>query len=329
MKKLLVLVLMVCVFISVSAVNSQIKAQSTYDLEVSTNLGETGTVGKALNYFVEQVNEKTDGRINARAYFGSELGTQSEQVEMAKTGSLDMVVSAPGTGMGVWEPQLVMFEFPYLFEDNEHYRRVLKAMTDDVNELVTPYGFTAVAGQSMGARNILTIEPVESLSDMKGLKMRGPNSVYVDMFEALGAAGTTTDWNEIYTALQTGVIDGMESSPSAIYSMKFYEAANNMTVTNHVFATVYYFFNTDWLESLPADLREIVLESANDAANYQADIDDESQEKALQAMIDEGLNVIELEDKSAWVDACSGMLAEYRAKGDDWNQFIDKLLSVK
>jgi TRAP-type C4-dicarboxylate transport system substrate-binding protein len=205
--------------------------EQVYQLRTSTNLAKAGTIGLALEYFVNLVNEKSGGRIKATANYGAELGTQGEQVKMCRSGSLEMVVAVPGTGPGVWVPQLVMFEFPFLFKDNEHYRRVLKGMTDEVMRLVEPYGFIATAGQSQGIRHMLTIDPVKSLADMKNKKMRGPNPVYISMFECLGASGTTTDWNEIYTALQTKMINGMEASPSSIYSMKFHEVAKNMTMT--------------------------------------------------------------------------------------------------
>jgi C4-dicarboxylate-binding protein DctP len=301
----------------------------TYKLRTSTNTARSSTIGRALDYFVKQVNQQSKNRIKATANFGSELGTQSEQVEMTGTGSLEMVVAAPGTGLGGWVPQLVMFEFPYLFKDNAHYRRVLKGMTNEVSRLVAPYGFTAASGQSQGARDMLTVKPVKSLEDMKGLKMRGPNSVYISMFNALGASGTTTDWSEIYTALQTKIIDGMESAPSSINSMKFYEVAPNLTITNHIIACTYYFYNTKWLKRLPKDLQKIVLNCAEDAAAYQAKIDDVDQTKALKEMKARGVKVWQLHDADKWVRACSGMLAEYRAKGPAWNDFINKLLAIK
>src|SRR5690554_5849084 len=260
-KKLLVALMLVCFVGTLSLFAQGSQESKVYNLRTSTNLAPGGTVGKGLAYFVELVNEASDGRIKATANYGSELGSQREQVEMAQTGSLEMVVAAPGTGPGVWVPELMMFEFPYLFEDNDHYLRVLKGMEEEVSNLVKPHGFTAVAGRSMGSRHMMTNKPINQLSDLAGLKMRGPNAVYISMFNRLGASGTTTDWNEIYNAISTGVIDGMEASPSMIYSMRFHEVANYMAETNHIMAAVYYFFNTDWLESLPEDLREIVLDA--------------------------------------------------------------------
>ena len=300
-----------------------------YELRASTNLAATGTVGKGLQKFVDLVNERAQGRIEALANFGSELGSQSEQVEMCKIGALEMVVAAPGTGPGTWVPELMMFEFPFLVNDNEHYRRVLDGVEDEVSKRLEPHGFIAMAGQSQGARHMLTVKPVKSIEDMKGLKMRGPNAIYIDMFKKLGAAGTTMDWNEIYTALQTKVIDGMEASPSMIHSMRFEDEAKYMAVTNHIIACVYYFFNKDWYQSLPEDLQKLVSDCADEAAAYQAKLDDEDQVKALAEMQASGLIVTAIEDIEKWKEACAPMLSEYKAKGENWKSFIEKIQAIK
>jgi C4-dicarboxylate-binding protein DctP len=325
MKKRIAIALLVLV-VTAGIVGAQGK---TYQLRTSTNLAGTGTIGKGLAYFVDLVNKKSSGRIKAVANFGAELGSQAEQVEMARTGSLEMVVSAPGTGPGTWVPQLMMFEFPFLFTDNDHYLRVLKGLEAEVSALVKPYGFIATAGQSMGSRHMLTKKPVTKLADIANMKMRGPNAVYISMFKSLGAAGTTMDWNEIYTALQTGVIDGMEASPSMINSMKFQDVAKNLTITDHIIACVYYFFNEKWYNSLPADLQKIVMDCAQEAAQYQAKLDEADQVAALDKIKAAGVTVHVPADKAKWVEACKPMLAEYRAKGPAWNSFIDKMLAIK
>ena len=328
MKKVLLVVMVLALSVSLFASGSG-ESDGTYQLRASTNLASNGTVGMALTRFVELVNEKSGGRIEATANYGSELGSQAEQVEMCRMGSLELVVAAPGTGPGTWVPQLMMFEFPFIFKDNEHYRRVLKGMEDEVSALVEPYGFIAMAGQSQGSRDILTIKPVTKLEDMHNLKMRGPNAVYISMFEHLGASGTTMDWNECYTALQTGVIDGLEASPSMINSMKMQDVAPNLAITNHVIACVYYFFNSDWFNSLPEDLQQIVRECAEEATAYQAEIDDADQEASLEAMREEGVNIVEIQDRDKWIEACAPMLDEYRAMGDEWNTFIDQILAIE
>lgn len=300
-----------------------------YELRTTTNQAQTGTIGKALEFFCKTVEEKSGGRIKTTANFGSELGSQSEQVEMCQAGALELVLAAPGTGPGVWVPELQMYEFPFLFDSNDQYREITRAMEDEVNNRLGEYGFYTYGTMSMGSRDMLTVSPVTSLEDMKGLKMRGPNAVYISMFESLGASGTTMDWNEVYTALQTKVMDGMEASPSMINSMKFQDNAKNLAITNHCMACIQFYFNADWFKGLPEDLQQIVKESVDETEAYQDALDDEDNEAALEVMKSEGVVITELQDIDKWVEACQPMLEEYRAKGDNWNSFIDMIIELK
>lgn len=176
---------------------------------------------------------------------------------------------------------------------------------------------------------MLTVAPVTKLEDMKGLKMRGPNAVYISMFDSLGASGTTMDWNEVYTALQTKVMDGMEASPSMINSMKFQDNAKYLALTNHCMACIQFYFNDSWFKSLPEDLQQIIKDSVDETEAFQDALDDSDNEKALEAMKAEGVTVTELSDLDKWVEACAPMLDEYRQKGDNWNTFIDMIIELK
>ncbi len=304
--------------------------KTVYKLRSSTNLAPTGTVGRGLQFFVDDVNKAGGGRIAATANFGSELGNQREQVEMCKTGSLEMVVSAPGTGPGAYVPQLQAVDLPYLFKDEEHFVRVLNGIEGEVSRLLAPHNFIAVGGQNMGFRHMLVKKrPIGTPKDLQGLKMRGPNPVFVQMFAALGASGVTTDWNDIYNALQTGVIDGMEASPDMIYSMKFQEQAKYLSKTNHNASCVFYFFNKKWYESLPADIQKIVMDSARKAAAYQNKIDLEAEKASLQKMIDQGVIVNEVKDVNEFVKLTQPMMDRFKACGPEWRDFIDKITAIK
>lgn len=300
-----------------------------YELRSTTNQAQTGTIGQALEFFCKTVEEKSNGRIKTTANFGSELGSQSEQVEMCQAGALELVLAAPGTGPGVWVPELQMYEFPFLFDSNEQYREITRAMEDEVNSRLGQYGFYTYGTMSMGSRDMLTVSPVTKLEDMKGLKMRGPNAVYISMFDALGASGTTMDWNEVYTALQTKVMDGMEASPSMINSMKFQDNAKNLAITNHCMACIQFYFNDNWFKSLPEDLQQIIKDAVDETEDFQDALDDSDNEKALEAMKEEGVTITELSDLDKWVEACGPMLDEYRQKGDNWNSFIDQIIELK
>jgi len=304
--------------------------EDVYHLRASTNLADTGTVGKALQYFVDEINEVSDGRILATANFGSELGGQREQVEMMRTGSLEMVAASPPSVLSAFVPQLLALNIPYLFEDEAQFAEVLEAMEDEISQLLEPFNIVTIGGQNMGFRHVLIApRPVYSPDDFRGLNMRGPNPVYVEMFERLGASGVTTDWTDVYTSLQTGVIDGMEASPDMIYSMRFHEQAQYLSKTFHIAAAVYYSFNKEWLESLPADLYEIVVDTARKAAAYQNEIDLQAQQDSLQKMMDEGVKVNEVDDLSEFADLTAPMVESFRERGPEWADFIDKILAAR
>lgn len=306
------------------------KEQQTYRMRTSTNLGPGGTVGRALKFFVETAEKDSGGKIKGTANFGSELGTQREQVEMAKTGSLEMVISAPGTGPGAYVPQLQAIDLPYLFKDEAHFVRVLNGVEGEISRLLAPHNFVAVGGQNMGFRHMLIKKrPVFEPADLKGLKMRGPNPVFVQMFQALGASGVTTDWTDVYTSLQTGVIDGMEASPDMIYTMKFHEQAKFLSKTFHNASCVFYFFNKKWLESLPADLQKTVVEAARKAAAYQNKIDLEAQQASMQKLIAEGVKVNEVKDINDFKKLTAPMMDTFKARGAEWVDFITKLTSIQ
>jgi len=326
-RKQLMVILCIIVLLATSSISA---FSSEYTMRLTTPLGRSGSVGQGLIRFAELVEERSEGRISTSTYFAGELGTQREMVEMVIDGSLE-VVTALASDPARWVPQLSLFEFPYIYKDEAHLVRVLDTLEEEVSRLLEPHNMFAVGGQNMGFRFMLNrVRPIYTLEDIKGLKMRGPNPVYVGMFEAMGASGTTTDWSEIYGALQTGVIDGMEASPDMIYSMRFHEVARYMSKTYHIAACVYYLIGKSWFQSLPADLQEIVMESARDAAAYQNALDMEIHEVSLQKMIDEGLKINEVNDINEFIHAVEDWKEEYVAKrGSEWIDLYEKIMAVE
>lgn len=305
-------------------------AATTYEMRLATPLAKTGSVGLGLKQFADLVAQRSDGRVKTFVTYAGELGTQREQVEMLHDGSLE-VVTTLASGTASYVPQLGLFEFPYIYNDEAHLVRVLDTLEDEVSRLLAPHNFIAIGGQNMGFRHMLnSVKPISTVADLQKLKMRGPNPVYVGMFEALGATGTTTDWSEIYNAIHTGVIDGMEASPDMIYSMKFHEVAKYMSKTNHIAACVYYMIRKDWFEGLPEDLQKIVITSAREAAAYQNALDIEVQGQSLQKMIAEGLQVNEVKDITEFQTTLAAFKENYvKAKGPEWVDLYNKIKAVE
>lgn len=304
--------------------------EEKFQMRASTPLSQHGTVGKGLKRLCDLVEEKSGGRITTRVFYTGQLGNQREQVEMVHDGSLE-VVTTLASGTGRYVPQLAIFEFPYIYKDEAHLVRVLDTLEGEVSRLLAPHNFVAFGGQNMGFRHMLNKKrPIRTLADMQGLKMRGPNPVYVEMFKAFGSSGTTTDWSEIYNAIQTGVIDGMEASPDMIYSMKFHEQAKYLSKTYHIAACLYYMIRKDWFDSLPPDLQSIVVEASREAAAYQNQLDLEDQSKSMEQLVQEGVIVNEVEDLEAFKAVQAQFKERYiREKGPAWADLYDKILAVE
>jgi C4-dicarboxylate-binding protein DctP len=324
-----VVTLVAAIFVVALAGAVEVQAQ-TFTMRTSTPLSQYGSVGKGLKRFADLVAEESGGRIKTTVNYAGELGSQRETVEMLRDGSLE-VVTTLATGTASWVPQLGLFEFPYIYKDEAHLVRVLNALEGEVSRLLAPHNFIAVGGQNMGFRHMMNRrKPIVRVADLKGLKMRGPNPVYVGMFNALGASGMTTDWSEIYTALQTGVIDGLEASPDMLLSMKFHEQAKYLSKTNHIAACVYYMLRKDWYEGLPKDLQGVVMKAAREAAAYQNKLDVEAQGAALQKMVAEGLQVNEVASVKEFQTVLESFKANYvKEKGSQWKDLYDKIVAVQ
>ena len=185
----------------------------------------------------------------------------------------------------------------------------------------------------MGFRHMLNKKrPIVTVADMKGLKMRGPNPVYVGMFNALGASGTTTDWSEIYGAIQTGVIDGMEASPDMIYSMKFHEVAP-VSEQDEPYRRLRLLHDPQGLarSRFPRICRKIVLDSARQAAAYQNELDNKVQSESLQ---EDGRRRPQGErgerTSTEFMKTLETFKQSYvKEKGPAWQALYDKIIAVK
>ncbi len=313
-----------------TAASCRNSGEKTYRMRAATPLAPHGTVGKALARFCELVEEKSHGRIRTEQFYIGELGNQRELVEMVHDGSLEVVTSL-ASGTARYVPQLALFEYPYIYKDEAHLVRVLDALEPEVSRLLAPHNFIAVGGQGMGFRHMLNkTRPIEKPADLRGLKMRGPNPIYVGMFKALGANATTTDWSEIYSALQTGVIDGLEASPDMLLSMRFHEQAKYLSKTSHIAACVYYMIRKNWLERLPQDLQAIVLQAAREAAEYQNALDVEVQIDAMKQMQADGVQINAVADVAQFQDQLASWKADYvRSQGKAWQELYAMITAVE
>jgi tripartite ATP-independent transporter DctP family solute receptor len=317
-------------FLVTSLHGAEKKEDKVYTCRIASHMSSKDSAGMACKKLGELLNKKSDGRIKAWVATDGELGSQREVVEQVHDGSIEITTTLP-TGGGAYVPALFAFEFPYIYKDDAHMVRVMKVLRPYVEELLAPHNLKPLGALDIGFRHILNKKrPIYKVTDLKGLKMRGPNPMYVGMFNALGASGTTVTWTEVYTALQSGVVDGMEASPALIYAMKFHEQAKYLSKTYHIGANLYFMVGKKWFNSLPNDLQKLLVEATEEASNYQFEMEMKLEKEALDKLVAEGVKVNEVENINEFKDKLITFRGKYaKEKGPEFEKLYKKILEVK
>lgn len=305
-------------------------AEKVYTCRIVTFFTSKDAPGMAVKKLGELLNAKGKGRIKAWVSTDAELGNQRECVEMVHDGSVEVTTSLP-SGTGRYVPALQVFELPFIYKDDAHMVRVLIALRPYVGKLLAPHNFKPFGYVDIGFRHMLNKKrPIYKVADLKGLKMRGPNPMYVGMFNALGASGTTVTWTEVYTALQSGVVDGMEASPALIYAMRFHEQAKYLSKTYHIGANVYFMTGKKWFDGLPKDLQKVYIEAADEASKYGFDVEMELERQAMDKLVAGGVKVNEVDDLNEFRNKLVAFRDKYvKDKGPEFEKLYKKILEVK
>lgn len=258
-----------------------------------------------LEEFKKQVEEKSQGRIAVEIHPNGELGgNEDELVQKMATGTVDIIIAAPSfMAQSVKEADIL--SLPYLFADVEHWEKVMDGEPGQIiSDMVEQKsGLFKVLGYFKdGVRNMYTIKPVETVEDMKDLKFRIQNSpTQIAFWSELGVQPTFIAFNEIYQALQNGVIDGAENSYAQIAQQKHYEVCKNITQTEHDVATRFFLMSQQKFDQLPDDLKAVIEEAGSLAVQKQREVDLELDEKYKEEMKNTGVNFIEI-DKQPLID---------------------------
>lgn len=232
----------------------------------------------ALARMAERLEKRSQGRIKIDIYPGSQLGSETEMLEALGMGAQDLVTSSFGNA-GTFIPEYGFFSVSYLFQSFDHLRNVLYSGPEFLEKLqkITdskPLNLKLLAVTSVGARYMYCrTRPVKTLSDLKGIKMRVMSSpIESKNWSLLGTMPASIPQAEIYTALQTGVVDAAESSAQVIFAKKFYEVAPYICLTQHQFGISGIFMSKLTFDKLPADLREMVIQVAAEVAKECFDL---------------------------------------------------------
>ena len=281
---------------------------------------------QTLQLFVNRINEAAGGRIDARLYAGSVLGEDRDVTEGLKLGTVEMLMS-PSSTLATFVPEMYVFELPFLFEDNEHMFAVLDSeIGDSLRPALEREGFHLMGYFSYGLRHIMTTErAVETIDDLRGLKIRTMESPpHLDAFAAFGASPLPMAYNELYTSLETGVIDGAEAANSNYYSKRFFEVAPYWAYVGWLRLVAPVLMSKAFYDRLPPDLQELVDTTLTDLVDDDRQIYTDIDEQRLQQLVDAGVTVT-YPDRQAFV-AASASVYDAWAERVGGRQRIDAIL---
>lgn len=284
----------------------------------------------AIKHYADLIYERTDGRVKIEVYPAAQLGGERDVLEGLKLGTIDMTLNTSSLIMNI-TPEFGLLDLPFLFEDYDHARASLDGEPGQIlaDKLLEQNGIRMMAGWCSGFRVMMTTnKKIEKLEDFQGVKMRAPETpVYIDMFTALGANPTPIPYSEVYTAMQTGVVEGVEVAAEPMYTSKFHEVGKYIVRTNHIFSTICPLINEQKFQSLPEDVQQIMLDTMKEATDFEWEKFLEADEAALQAMVDSGCELNEI-DRQPLMDACASVQEKY-VKELNAQEFMDSIQKLK
>ena len=293
-------------------------AQAETVLRGASMFDEEHAFTKTLRKFEELVGEKYDGDVTFDLRLNGELGVESDYVTFLNQGvAIDYSILAP-SNMAKFAPSIPLMDMPFLFRDLDHWNAVLSSdvLAPLEDELLEKADIKIVGYTGGGTRNLLSKQPVVTFDDLKGHKMRVMGApIQAQIFQALTAAPSAIAYNEVYNAIQTGVIAGFENEAASIQNLKFYEVAPNLTLTRHSITVRPIVMSGKTFNSLPADLQAVVLEAGEEAGAYGRELESREDGVKLQEMVDAGqLTVSEFENRDKMLEMVKPVQDAYAAE---------------
>jgi C4-dicarboxylate-binding protein DctP len=260
--------------------------------------------GKGAEYFKKLVEERTNGRVKVEVYPNSQLYKDKEELEALQLGSVQMLAPSVSKFGPMGVKAFEVFDLPYLFDGYEAAHKITHGpIGASMLKQLRQHGMTGLGFWDNGFKEFTANKPLRRPQDFKGLKFRVKSSKVLEaQMRALGAIPQVMAFSEVYQALQTGVVDGAETSPVNIYTQRWHEVQKFMSMSHHGYDAYAIVVNQKFWDSLPADLRGILEQALNDATRYVEGMSAKEEVDAINAIGSSGkCQLIDLtaEDRSA------------------------------
>ncbi len=292
-------------------------------------VGEPGSLFAAsAEEFAKRANDKLGGKARVVVYGSSQLGGDKELLQKLKLGTVD--IALPSTVMSSEADLFGVFEMPYLVKDRKHMQRIEKEVFwKTLAPAAEAKGLKVIAVWENGYRHITNSKrPINKPADLQGIKLRVPEGKWrVKMFQTYGANPSPMKFSEVFTALQTGVMDGQENPFTQIYSAKFQEVQKFLSLTGHVYTPAYATVGAKKWASLPADVRKTLESVAKETQAFVYDTAAKAEDDLLAKLKSGGMQV-NTPDKNAFVAASKPVYEEFAKEVKGAKQVIDRAIAL-
>ena len=287
-------------------------------------------VGQMATDFKNKVEELSDGKITIDVQASGVLGSENDVLDtmLGGGGTIDMSRISAFALNSYGAKKSMLLSIPYTFQDRAHFWNF--ATSDLAQEFLTEpvdlgLGVRGLYYGEEGFRHFFFVNPATKLEDLSGLKIRVSNDpVMTGMVSGLGANATVVSMNELYSALQTGVVDAAEQPIANYYSNAFPEVAPHLLLDGHTLGAVQVIITDEAWDKLTEDQQAILMEAGKYASENNRANSENKENEVLEQLKADGVTVTEVEDKAPWKDACKAVIDENTAdQAELYQQILD------
>ncbi|MFW5330022.1 DctP family TRAP transporter solute-binding subunit [Hydrogenophaga sp. ZJX-1] len=266
--------------------------------------------GQAAEFFKKRTEELTKGRVKVEVYTNSTLYKDKEELEALQLGSVQMLAPVAGKFGPAGVKEFEVFDLPYMFPDEAGLHRVTRGpIGAALLKKLEPRNIVGLSYWDAGFRVLSSNKPIRTPDEAKGQKIRiNSSKVNQAIMRSVGALPQSMAFSEVYTALQTGVVDGADGNMPNLYTQKQYEVQKHVTMTNHTYSGYVVIVNKPFWDGLPADIRASLETAVKEATAFNDKVAEEDNQKAIAAIKASGKTEIYTPtpaEKAMWIKAMS------------------------
>lgn len=288
---------------------------------MATKMPADGPEGKVFQYFADQAAKYSNGKVTVTVYPNEQLGKEAAVLEQLKLGTVHIYAEG-SVFLQKWVPEIRWSNAPFLFDDRAHWVRFVNSpMVQAWFEKAKKEAGIGILGDITSVlrgpyRVMLSTKPINSVEDVKGLKMRMANDkTGVQVWQYLGAEVRVLGWAETYEAISRGLVNAVTSPIALVESMKFQEVAPHITRTNEYYQSIAFMMNQKAFDSMPKENQDALLKAFQDAADYSEKLMGQEATESITRMKAKGATYSE-PDLKPWTSKMLGFYKEREAQGD-------------